>query len=491
MNADKNLRVSAARPAPQPSPPFHQPPAAGALTPQQVQNGLRISIFEGTFATIHASLIGGVFLTGLALRWGATTFQFGLLSAIAALFTAASIIGALLVSRLGERKPLTVITSVVGRSIFIVYLPFLLMHRRLSIWLLLLVVAVFNLFLVIAGNAWTSWMGDLVPETGRGRYFGIRNTLMSLTTMVFAFLAGRYLEANKTDQGFAYVCVLGVLAGVIAMVLLRLQPEPRTLKPEAPRPVMPALRAVISKPWSDLGFRKFIRFMAVWSLVAPLASGFYSVHLLKNLSHNSYSLLGTYIAVSAACGIAFQWLWGRGIDRFGAKPVMLLNLLCTGILPLLWVFATPGFLLPVWLDAVGNGLFWSGATLAWFNLLLSFASGRENRDAYFALFTAITGIAGFLSSLIGGTIAQLLNGFLWPVGPFRFTNFQVLFALAGLGRFVSLGLLRSVPDERAAPVSEVLAGIGEYTVRRLSSGKDLVLESFNLISRRIFPPADQ
>jgi len=429
-------------------------------------------------------------MTGLALRWGANTFQFGLLAAIPALFTAASIIGALLVSRLGERKPLTLVTSVIGRSVFLAFLPFLLVHQRMPIWLFLLTVGLFNLLLVMAGNAWMSWMGDLVPETSRGRYFGIRNTLMSLTTMVFTFVVGKYLDANKTDQGFAYVCVFGVLAGVIAMVLLRLQPEPRTLKSEAPQPVLPALRAVVSKPWADHRFRKFIRFMAVWSLVAPLASGFYSVHLLKNLSQNSYSLLGIYIAVSAACGIAFQWLWGRGIDRFGAKPVMFLNLLCTGILPMLWVFATPGFLLPIWLDAVGNGLFWSGATLAWFNLLLSFAHGKENRDAYFALFTAVTGIAGFLSSLIGGTIAQLLNNFLWQVGPFRFTNFQVLFALAGIGRFASLGLLRSVPDERAAPVSEVLAGIGEYTVRRLSSGKDLVLESFSLISRRIFPPAE-
>ena len=281
-------------------------PVPARLTAQQTRDGLRISIWEGTFATIHAALIGGVFLTGLALRWGANTFQFGLLSAIAALFTAASIIGALLVARLGERKPLTLITSVVGRSAFIAFVPFLLAHRPMPIGLFLLVVALFNLLLVIAGNAWTSWMGDLVPQASRGRYFGIRNTLMSLTTMVFTFLVGRYLEANKTDQGFAWVCVCGVLAGIIAMFLLRLQPEPRTLKPEAPKPILPALRQVMSVPLSDPGFRKFIRFITIWSLVAPLASPFYSVHLLKNLSDNSYSLLGIYIAVSAACGLPFS-----------------------------------------------------------------------------------------------------------------------------------------------------------------------------------------
>lgn len=244
------------------------------LTPERIRFGQRISIWEGTFATIHGSLIGGVFITGLALRWGANTFQFGLLSAIPALFTASSIIGALLVARLGERKSLTVITSVVGRSAFLAYLPFLLAHRSMPIWMFLTVVAAFNLLLVIAGNAWSSWMGDLVPETSRGRYFGIRNTLMSLTTMVLSFLVGKYLDANKTDQGFSIVCLLGVLAGIVSMFLLRQQPEPHTIEREPPRPLLPALRSVISAPLADPGFRKFMRFITIWSLLAPLASPF-------------------------------------------------------------------------------------------------------------------------------------------------------------------------------------------------------------------------
>jgi hypothetical protein len=48
------------------------------------------------------------------------------------------IIGALLVARLGARKPLTLVTSVLGRSVFLVYLPFLLAHQRMPIGLFLL-----------------------------------------------------------------------------------------------------------------------------------------------------------------------------------------------------------------------------------------------------------------------------------------------------------------------------------------------------------------
>ena len=87
------------------------------------------------------------------------------------------------------------------------------------------------------------WMGDLVPGENRGRYFGLRNTIMSLITMVLTFVVGKYLDANKTDQGFFYVCVIGVLSGVVSMIVLRLQPEPCTIQRQPSKPLLPALRA--------------------------------------------------------------------------------------------------------------------------------------------------------------------------------------------------------------------------------------------------------
>ncbi|MEO0108351.1 MAG: MFS transporter [candidate division WOR-3 bacterium] len=456
------------------------------LTPAQVSFGLRISVIEGAFATIHAALLGGVFMTGLALRWGANAFQFGLLSAIPALFTAASLLGALLVSQLGHRKTLTLVTAVVGRSVFLGFLPFLLARQPMPMPLFLGLVATYNLCLVIAGNAWTSWMGDLVPASKRGRYFGARNTVMNMISTVFTFGVGRFLDANKTEMGFTWVCLAGLAAGILAMVLLRMQPEP-ALPGKLQRPWPSAIRAVIQEPLRDQGFRKFIRFVATWSLVAPLASPFYSVHLLKHLSRASYSLLGSYIALSAASGIAFQWLWGRIIDRYGAKPVLRLNLLFTGFLPLCWVIATPSFMLPIWLDAVGNGLFWGGVNLGWFSMLLGLAQGKPQRDAFFAFFTAVTGLGGFLAALVGGVVAQMLSRFHWNIGPFQFVNFHVLFLAAGLGRFAVVGLVRSIPEEGARSMRELLGALGNLGARGLSMGKELVAEGLGAISERLFP----
>ncbi|MEO0108472.1 MAG: hypothetical protein ABIK62_04790, partial [candidate division WOR-3 bacterium] len=92
----------------------------------------------------------------------------------------------------------------------------------------------------------------------------------------------------------------------------------------------------------------------------------------------------------------------------------------------------------------------------------------------------------FVASLIGGALAQILNGLRLSLGPFQLTNFHFVFALAGIGRFASLGLLGAVPEERAVPVAEVLVGIGDYAARRLSSGKDLIIEGISFITTRVF-----
>ena len=68
-----------------------------------------------------------------------------------------------------------------------------------------------------------------------------------------------------------------------------------------------------------------------------------------------------YSIIGGVTGMVMQLLWGRAIDRFGSRPVTVLNFALVGVMPLLWLFATPSFRLPIWGDALLNGLDWSGA----------------------------------------------------------------------------------------------------------------------------------
>src|SRR5262249_52318433 len=147
-------------------------------------------------ANIHVNVTAGVFLTGFALLLGAGDFELGLLGALPFIGQLFQFVGAYLEERLGERKRLTVITAVVSRSLWaiIAVLPFLggLGYVRLGIFMLVLAIA--QALIGVTSNAWISWMSDLVPPRQRGRFFGVRNTIGSISAMVSVWLAGHALD---------------------------------------------------------------------------------------------------------------------------------------------------------------------------------------------------------------------------------------------------------------------------------------------------------
>jgi len=449
-----------------------------SLSSSQVSLGLRISIIEGGFAMVYSTLSGGMFLTGLALWLGANSFQIALLSAIPALVTGFSFLSGYLVRRAGERKALLIWAAGIGRSVVIVLVPFLLLRMKLGLVLFFATVAVSSLIMNVAGTVWQSWISDLVPEERRGRFFGLRNAIHGLIGVSTAYAAGRGMDLLKAHGreplGYALAFGLAVIFGLVSTLLLNRQPEP-TL---APRSRL-SLRETFIGPLKETQFRRLTLFLAMWFMTGTLASPFYIVHMMKNL-HFSFAAIGVYSIIGGVTGMVMQIFWGRAIDRFGARPVTVLNFALVGIMPLLWLFATPSFRLPIWGDALMNGLVWTGANLGLWNLLLDLADNPSHRESYFAIYGAVTGICAFVASMLSGVIAQALHQFHATIGGYSFINYHVMFLAAGLLRFVSLPLLLRVRERDAKSVRHTMRELGTMALWQLNAGKDTFLAALGL-----------
>src|SRR5689334_20551333 len=97
------------------------------LPPSAIQRGLRLSIVEGALANIIINVTMGAFLTGFGLLLGAGDFELGLLGAMPFVSQLFQFAGAYLEALVGERRRLTVVTSLMGRLLWlpIAVLPFI------------------------------------------------------------------------------------------------------------------------------------------------------------------------------------------------------------------------------------------------------------------------------------------------------------------------------------------------------------------------------
>ncbi len=418
--------------------------------------------------------------TAYALMLGANDFHLGLLLAIGAIGTFGSLAGSWAGNVLDGRKRMVVAAAVASRALWagLCVLPFI---EKIPGWRLsafFAVILLSNLLINAANNGWLSWMMDLVPLEKRGRYFGQRNTILGAVSMAVTFASGKaydwFKAAGSQEQGFAVIFGLAVLFALASGLLLLRQWDPGSGRNPSPLP-----HRMFRIAFSDRKFRPLLLFFIFWSLATSVAGPFFGAHMIKNL-RMPLGVIAVYSIIAGVVNLIFQPLWGRAIDRLGNKPVLVFNMMGIFFLPLFWLFATPDFYLPIWIDAFLTGIFWPGFGLATFNLLL-LSAPEKDRQSYLAVQSVCTGLSVFAASLAGGAMAKQLGEVHLAFLGQSLVNFHLLFALSSLLRLAMLLLALRLPEERAETVGALLDLLGNKASQALSEN----LRSGVMVVRRL------
>ncbi|NNJ13505.1 MFS transporter [Chloroflexales bacterium ZM16-3] len=415
----------------------------GPLHPSEVRRALRLSIWEGAVATIHISItgaIGGsVFLTGFALLLGANSFQLGLLGALPFIGQLFQFVGAYLEELAGNRRRLVLSAALAGRLTWalLLALPFMSFLGGAQLAVFFIGLACSYALNGIAGNAWLSWMSDLVPSRQRGSYFGARNTVAAVAAMASTFLAGYALDGARAQGhefvGYAIIFGVAVLAALGSAALISRQAEP-PIKPKA----SVNLADMISGPLRDQAFRSFVIANVGWAIAIGVASPFFNAYGLSTLNL-SFSALALQAIVTSAVSLVFGPLMGRLQDTYGHKRVLVACVIGTLPLPWGWVLSTPTNIIPLWLTSILSGVFWPGITQGMVNVLMDRAPAGY-KGAAMASFSAITGAGTLVAGLIGGVLATLLIDAQVAIGPFQIVGLAFLFVLSSAMRVVMVGV---------------------------------------------------
>jgi MFS family permease len=388
-----------------------------ALTPAQrkrdLQRSFTLCTWDGVLAMpiVTMGLPVNLFLTALITKaWDLPKPAIGLLTAMPFLANFLQIFVAPFISRWRPPQTITVLGAT-GQALCWLALALLLgaiprdapeLAARVFIgWFF-----VTSAFGAIAGVTWNAWVEDWIPARVRGKYFGRRNGLLQISTLLFLVSSGWVLA----QWSYSIAAFQAVIAGALFLRIFsiwwqRISPtRSHRPRPAAPLPIsgqIAVLRRARSLLW-------FIAFGAVWSFAANLFGPFYQVFLFEQLNLSAFDV-GILSTVSALGGALALPAWGRMLDRYGNRPVMAVSLLIWQVVNLLWCFLTPTSSTMMYLIWALGGMTSMGAiassgfVLGQFTILLRLIP-VEAKGLALGLNLAITSLAAAVAPVIGGGI---------------------------------------------------------------------------------------
>lgn len=444
---------------------FHRRPGAlanlyaEARLPTPVQRGLNWIMAGNLFGTLHGIVCGGgtAALVGLAGMLGAGDMEFGLLVAIPQIAALLQIPFALLVNRTQKRKIYMLTIGLFSRLLWMIFgfLPMLsaLPSGQLPLLTLIVLLAVSSACGSVINVCWFPWFSDLAPLRIRGRWLSLRDTLTAVGSLLFGLLVAYLLDILPVDSKYIIIFLVGGGLGVMDMICFAFAPEVWTAKPKKDPMHKTILEALRNKP-----FMKLTIMWTAWCFTANLSGSFLTPYAMNSMQLNfmQITIFGT-VAASLATVLAVP-RWGRTLDRFGSKNVMLIGCIGASLTPAFYLLSTPGNIWPTLLHNVIGAFFWSASNLAANSMQLS-ASPDESRPTYIALFSCITALVGVaLGTLCGGWFLEWCNAAGWFTG--FFDRYKVLILISVVLRFgFTLLLVPPMSNENEHTLKDTLRSL--------------------------------
>lgn len=456
-------------------------------------------MLEGTIATVFATLVTGTFQTGYAIALGCNDFVIGLLAGIGSFVGLLQLTAPSIMRAFPSRRNFVTLFSVIGRFMWLpmLLLPYCFEAKSDRVIGFLILTLLSSIMGTIPAATWIDWMSDLVPADTRGRYFGVRNLWAGLTGMLVSIVAGFFFDhiAKNTEWSAKTVhtaaetaahnwAVIHASTPLFAFALLfalgsfilgRMSPDVADKRdPDERRSLIDMMRA----PFADIKFRKLITFSVVMVISTGIAGQFFIVYMIQEL-RLTYTAIQMLNAVAAVFTMIGMPVLGYLADKYGNKPILMLSVSLCLLPPFLWCMTVPDPYPGLWGYQNGHllishsklfiialnimaGFGWAGVGITSFNMVIG-AAPVQDRTSYIGANSAICGIIGGVSPLIGGAILQALHGYSFPTTGLIRSNYHVLFLISGVLRF---GILWT-----AAKIDEPESRSTRYVLGQLKASK--------------------
>jgi MFS family permease len=267
--------------------------------PAFIKRNLTWFFFDGLFANASDTIII-TYLSLYVISLGATKGQIGLMSSLSSLSAAILLVpSALLVEKVGHRQQITLFSGGGLARLCVLALAFLplVASGGALVWLAIALAVLRESASNIGFPAWMSMTGDIVPLEGRGRYFGARNFIMGVASIVVTLVVGELITRTGTPQGYQIALVLAFFFGVISTFCFSRLHDPKKGQPLPPGASM-SLPDVLRDIQSHPEFIIFCVTAIVWNFSLNIAGPFFNIYMMNELKFTAIMIGVTATATS-------------------------------------------------------------------------------------------------------------------------------------------------------------------------------------------------
>lgn len=356
------------------------------------------------------------YITPYALAIGANNAQIGFLSSVPTLLGSLSqLLTPKAIEKTSRKK--IILTGVLLQAIMwipILVLGYFYFYKNISANLSATLMIIFFTLLTLFGSflspAWNSMMKDVVGKE-TGKYFGNRNKILGITTLIVMLICGFILNYFKRLDllffGFAIIFVVAFISRLFSWSFLKKHYDPQFKFKD--KNYFNFKQFIKRIPQSNFG--KFAVFISLIIFATYIASPFFSVYLLKNLQLD----YATWILITISNPLStliFMPMWGRFADRFGNIKVLKWTGALISLIPIAYFFTMfmplgNKLLLIPYLFAIEffSGFIWAGFNLSAVNFMYD-AVSRQKLALCVAYYNIFNGFGVFIGATLGGLISS-------------------------------------------------------------------------------------
>ena len=424
-----------------------------------IRRSLNLILMGNLFGGLHGIICGSgtTSMIGLANELQAGDLAFGIINGIPQAAALLQIPFSMLVNRTHQRKKYLLTIGLLSRALWLFFglIPLIVPTHPagLPLWTLIFLVGLSACGNSMINVCWLPWFADLAPIGIRSRWFSIRDMISAVANLGFSILVARLLDLLPPYNRYIIVFLIGGTLGMLDMICFGFCKEQYSAPPRRLH-----LRSVIREILKNRPFLRLVIMWTAWCFASNLCAPYLSRYSVNEmgLSFTQMMLFGS-VAASVAT-VLVMTRWGKAMNQFGCRSVMLVAALATSLTDAFYLFSTPGNIWPVLLRNFLGAMFWSGCNLAANSMQLS-TSSEEARPSYIAIYACITSLAGVaLGTLTGGFLLEQWEGAGRLIA--GLDRYKVMILLSVVLRMaVALLLVRPLENDREGTPAQLTASI--------------------------------